>query len=70
MVRKRFCLLVLLILLSGLLNVYAHDDDDELFKPVEIKDGSSLSVMDCVASAFKNSPKIKRKKYNLDIAKQ
>lgn len=69
MVRKRFCLLVLLILLSGLLNVYAHDDDDELFKPVEIKDGSSLSVMDCVASAFKNSPKIKRKKYNLDIAK-
>ncbi len=70
MVRKRFCLLVLFILLGGFLNVYAYDDnDDELFKPVEIKDGSVLSVMDCVAAAFKNSPKIKRKKYNLDIAK-
>ena len=50
------------------MNASAHDDD-EFFKPVEIKDGSSLSMMDCVASAFKNSPKIKRQKYNLDIAK-
>ena len=47
---------------------FAHDDD-ELFHPVDIKDGSNLSMIDCVASAFKNSPKIKRQKYNLDIAK-
>ena len=46
-----------------------EDEDDELFKPVEITDGSSLSVLDCVAAAFKNSPKIRRQKYNLDIAK-
>ena len=44
-------------------------EDDELFKPVEIKDGVTLSILDCVASAFKNSPKIRRQKYNLDIAK-
>ena len=47
----------------------AHDDDDELFHAREIKDGTVLSMTDCVASAFKNSPKIKRQKYNLDIAK-
>ena len=28
-----------------------------------------MSVLECVATAFKNSPKIKRQKYNLDIAK-
>lgn len=66
MIRKRFCLLVVLLCFTT--QVYAHDDD-ELFKLVEVKDGSSLSVIDCVATAFKNSPKIKRRKYNLDIAK-
>ena len=65
----KFCLLVLFIILSGFVRVYAADDEEDLFKPVEVKDGSSLSVIDCVAVAFKNSPKIKRKKYNLDIAK-
>ena len=63
----KFCLLVLFIILSGFVRVYAADDEEDLFKPVEVKDGSSLSVIDCVAVAFKNSPKIKRKKYNLDI---
>ena len=48
---------------------YATAGEEELFKLVEVKDGSSLSVMDCVAVAFKNSPNIKRKKYNLDVAK-
>ena len=49
--------------------VFAIEHDDDLFKPIEIKEGMSLSVSDCVANAFKNSPKIKRKKYNLDVAK-
>lgn len=44
-------------------------EEAELFKPVEVKDGSSLSVIDCVATAFQNSPKIRRRKYELDIAK-
>lgn len=45
-----------------------HDHDD-LFNTVEIKDGKVLNIKDCVALAFKNSPKIKRKKYELDVAK-
>ena len=56
------------MILGGFLKAYGQDDD-ELFKLVEVKDGTTLSVIDCVAVAFKNSPKIKRKKYNLDIAK-
>ena len=68
MKRKRFCLLIIVLTLGSFIKVYGHDDD-ELFRLVEVKDGTSLSVIDCVAVAFKNSPKIKRKKYNLDIAK-
>lgn len=68
--RKSFFVLFFLALFCWNMNLNASaHDDDEFFKPVEIKDGSSLSMMDCVASAFKNSPKIKRQKYNLDIAK-
>ncbi len=71
-VKKIFCLILFLIIFlsAGTLKTSAiEDEDDELFKPVEITDGSSLSVLDCVAAAFKNSPKIRRQKYNLDIAK-
>ncbi|MBQ9245792.1 TolC family protein [bacterium] len=47
-----------------------HDEEeDKLFNPVEVKNGTTLSITDCVALAFKNSPIIKRQKYNLDIAK-
>ena len=46
--------------------VYAHEE--ELFSPVEVKDGSNLSIVECVALAYKNSPKIRHYKYNLDIA--
>lgn len=46
----------------------AHDHS-ELFRPIIIQDGMELSVADCVAAAFKNSPKIRRQKYNLDVAK-
>ncbi len=64
----------LLLLLSGfIINIpvcFAIEDvHEELFKPVKIVDGVTVSVMDCVAAAFKNSPVIKRKKYNLDVAK-
>ena len=68
MTGKRFLALIGIFLFAGCNIVFAHADD-ELFKTVIIKDGSSLSMIDCVASAFKNSPKIKRKKYYLDIAK-
>ena len=46
----------------------AHDHDI-LFKTVELKDGKVLNITDCVSLAFKNSPKIRRKKYELDVAK-
>ena len=72
-IKKRVCqvLLILIVLLTGISNTFAIEevDDDELFNPIEITDGVSLSVLDCVATAFKNSPKIRRQKYNLDIAK-
>lgn len=68
MIRKKICLFIILMILGGFLKAYGQDDE-ELFKLVEVKDGTTLSVIDCVAVAFKNSPKIKRKKYNLDIAK-
>ena len=63
-----FAFLVLLLMLTGNITL-AVEDDDELFQPIEIKDGITISVLDCVASAFKNSPKIRKQKYNLDIAK-
>lgn len=69
---KNICRLIIIFLLLfqiGNLKTFAIEEDDDLFKPVEIKDGTVLSVLDCVASAFKNSPKIRRQKYNLDIAK-
>lgn len=55
-----------IVLLFNALRVFAHEE--ELFFPVEIKNGSDLSIIECVALAYKNSPKIRRMKYNLDIA--
>ena len=65
---KKFAILTCAFLFAGYNLAFAHADD-ELFKTVIIKDGTNLSVLDCVATAFRNSPKIKRKKYYLDIAK-
>lgn len=68
-IRKFACwVFVLLTLQVGCIKVFAIEDDD-LFKPADIHDGSVLTILDCVSTAFKNSPKIKRQKYNLDIAK-
>ncbi len=46
-----------------------EDDEGDLFRVVKIKDGDILTIQDCVAVAFNNSPLIKRQKYNLDVAK-
>ncbi|MBR1776672.1 TolC family protein [bacterium] len=57
---------------SANIECLAHDHDAEhaeLFKTVVVKDGTNLDITECVALAFRNSPKIKRKKYELDIAK-
>ena len=63
--RRLFCyFFIIFILFAGINTAFAIEDDD-LFNPVEIKDGMELSIIDCVSLAFKNSPKIKRQKYNL-----
>lgn len=72
-IRKIFChvLLIFIFLLTGSVNTFAIEevDEDELFNPIEVTDGISLSIKDCVGIAFQNSPKIRKQKYNLDIAK-
>ena len=73
--RKRTlaALLISVALLGGInTKTIAHtvqDEHAELFKTVVVKDGTDLDVVKCVALAFKNSPNIKRKKYELDLAK-
>lgn len=61
------------IMLVGNTPSYAHEDEhdihSDLFKTVTVTDGSNLNITECVALAFKNSPAIRRKKYQLDIAK-
>ena len=72
-IRKIACslLLVTILLAGNIANaIHEHDEEEMLFNaPVEVKNGTKLSIFDCVSLAFKNSPKIKRKKYELDIAK-
>ena len=46
-----------------------YDEHSELFNAVVVEDGTNLDVINCVALAFKNSPKIRHKKYELDLAK-
>lgn len=67
---KKLVLILLLVTLGWNINLPAKGHaGEEFFYAVEIKDGSTLNMKDCVALAFKNSPQIKRKKYELDIAK-
>ena len=67
------CLITAALICSGNIVSYAHGDHDdihsELFKTVVVKDGTNSDIVECVALAFKNSPNIKRKKYQLDLAK-
>ena len=65
-IRKIFC--ALFFILCTIQSTFAIEEE-LLKKSVELKNGSVLSIIDCVALAFQNSPKIKRQKYNLDIAK-
>lgn len=64
-IKKIVCqvLLILIFLLTGIPNTFAIEevDDDELFNPIEIKDGISLSVLDCVATALKTVQKLEGK---------
>ena len=48
---------------------FAHDEELDFFHPVKISKETPLNIADCVSLAYQNSPKIKRKKYELDIAK-
>lgn len=67
--KKIIFTLALIIGIQGAGIAIEDHDHEEFFKPVEIKNGSVLSIMDCVSTAFQNSPKVRRTKYNLDIAK-
>ncbi len=62
--------LIITTILALSIKTQAIEDEAELFdKHVEIHNGSVLNIIDCVSLAFKNSPKIRRQKYNLDVAK-
>ena len=72
--RKKILLSLLISVMlfgCGNMNTFAHSEDAhaELFRTVVVKDGSDLNIVNCVALAFRNSPLIKRKKYELDLAK-
>ena len=62
-----FCLFLFVMIICSTAS-YAIEED-ELFKHIEIKNEDTLSIADCVSVAFQNSPRIRRQKYNLDIAK-
>ncbi len=71
MPKKRISIIITgIILLFGCYS-YAIEENSEqtIFKALEIKNGSRITLEDCVLEAFKNSPQIKRKKYQLDLAK-
>ena len=76
MKKRTLAALLISIALLGSINTQviahsAHEEDEhsELFKTVVVKDGTDLDMVKCVALAFRNSPKIKHKKYELDLAK-
>jgi len=69
---KRFLTLALIVLCCAQINtnVFAHDEEElAFFHPVKISSDKPLNITDCVSLAYQNSPKIRRQKYNLDIAK-
>lgn len=68
-IRKILSLLLVCFIFFMAGEAMAIEDEEELFRPIDVKDGMTLSIGDCVAAAFQNSPKIRRQKYNLDIAK-
>ena len=73
MLRNHLVVIIIAVLISFMGNcsiaIEEADEHDFFRHNVEIKDGSSLDLKDCVSLAFKNSPKIRKKKYELDLAK-
>ena len=74
MKKRTLAALLISVMLLGNINTitYAHsfkDEHSDLFKVVVVNDGTNLDIVNCVALAFRNSPVIKRKKYQLDLAK-
>lgn len=75
---KNFVLVIVLFLSLNLCAI-AHEDGDSHCdcchchhgsRPIkEIKDGSVLSIQDCISIGLKNSPIIKKYKFELDVAK-
>lgn len=69
---KRFLLTILLILFLGTNSALCIEDinlNENFFEKVKLTNGKVLHISECVILALKNSPKIRRKKYELDIAK-
>ena len=66
---RSFLLFVFLLLFSNYAFAIEEVKEQALFDSVEIKDGTTLNLKECIATAFRNSPNIKRKKYELDLAK-
>ncbi len=67
--RSKLYLLTAVMLLTLYAQAIVEKDlEHNLFNPPEVEKGSTLTVEDCVSLAFKNSPHIRRKKYELDIA--
>jgi len=68
---KRFLTLAVLLFVyvNAAMPIFAHEEELEFFHPVKIEKDKPLSITDCISLAYQNSPKIKRQKYNLDIAK-
>ena len=66
-------ILSLNIALPGYSHESTHCDcctcHDGSVEPKEIKDGTVLTIQDCISIGLKNSPVIKKHKYELDIAK-
>ena len=69
--KKMLYNILLVFVLFGTLNLktQAIIDEPDLYKPVEVKDGSILDIVECVSLAYQNSPKIRHKLYELNIAK-
>ena len=61
--------MIIMLLLSSVAFAIIDNNEHHLFNAPEVHQGSVLNIENCVSLAFKNSPKVKRKKYELDIAK-
>ena len=61
-IKKIISLLLISLIFFTAGSAIAIEDEEELFRPIKVKDDMTLSIGDCVAAAFQNSPKIRRQK--------